>query len=157
MYALQDFHSDWLCNVFFDLPFATSHSCGGYLLSLWFCFDSLSIASIFVLDRIGFLGVRLAFTVSYTAFLYVRLSHPESQSLLDPFQTLAFRPAHPAVHSVTKLFLLMRRRPTITERGQLAVKPLVISTRSFFNCNCCTVFTFGFIAGSLWILWLLLM
>ena len=157
MYALQDFHSDWLCNFFFDLPFATSHSCGGYLLSLWFCFDSLSIASIFVLDRLASLVSDLHLQFHIRHFLYVRLSHPESQSLLDPFQTLAFRPAHPAVHSVTKLFLLMRRRPTITERGQLAVKPLVISTRSFFNCSCCTVFTFGFIAGSLWILWLLLM
>ena len=50
----------------------------------------------------------------------------------------------------------MRRQSTIAERGVVAVKPLVIPSRTIHFSYSCGVFAAGFIFGVSWILWLLL-
>ena len=104
----------------------------------------------------GISGAVLAWFHFFAALVPGKLPLQGLQYSLDPDRiqvTLLIQ----AVHSPVPLHWSMRRRLSVTSRGHIAIKPLVISSSTgWYSHFCCLIFGSGFLCGAVWILWLLL-
>ena len=104
----------------------------------------------------GISGAVLAWFHFFAALVPGKLPLQGLQCRLDP-DLIQVTLLIQAVHIPVPLHWSMRRRPSVTSRGHIAIKPLVISSSTgWYSQSCCLIFCSGFLCGAVWILWLLL-